>query len=33
MQQSNRKLMQDWLGKVIHGELCKRLEFDNANKR
>ena len=24
--------MHDWVGNVIHWELCKKLKFDNANK-
>ena len=25
------KITHDWVGKVVHRELCKRLKFDNAN--
>ena len=28
----NNKSMHDWVGKVIHEELCKRFKFDHAYK-
>ena len=31
MQQTGTK-RHDWLGKVIHWELCKRFKFDHADK-
>ena len=30
--QKDYKTKHDWLGKVIHWELCKRLKFDHTNK-
>ena len=30
--QKNSKARHDWLGKVIHWEMCKKLKFDHANK-
>ena len=30
--QKGYKIMHDWIGKVIHWELCKRLKFNHANK-
>ena len=30
--QKKYKSRHDWVGKVIYGELCKRLEFDHANR-
>ena len=30
--QKEYKIRQDWEGKVIHWELCKKLKFDHANK-
>ena len=29
--QKEYKTRQDWMGKVIHWELCKKLKFDNTN--
>ena len=30
--QKEYKATHDWVGKVIHGELCKKVRFDNTNK-
>ena len=30
--QKEYKTRHDWEGKVIHGELCKKLKFDHMNK-
>ena len=30
--QKEYKTRKDWIGKVIHGELCKKLKFDYTNK-
>ena len=30
--QKDFKSRHDWVGKVIHGELCKKLRFDHTNK-
>ena len=30
--QREHKTRHDWMGKVIHREMCKKLKFDNANK-
>ena len=30
--QKEYKPQHDWVGKMIHWELCKRLNFDNATK-
>ena len=32
MQQTNKKEVHDWVGKVINRELCKRLKFDQTTK-
>ena len=32
MTQKEYRSRPDWLGKVIHSELCKRLRFDHTNK-
>ena len=32
MAQKEYKIRQDWVGKVIHWELCKRLKFDHSTK-
>ena len=29
---NHRKREYDWVGKVIHWELCKKLKFDHSNK-
>ena len=31
--QKEYKTRYDWVGKVIHRELCKKLKFDHTNKR
>ena len=30
--QNENKTKHDWVGKLIHWELCKKLKFDYANK-
>ena len=30
--QKEYKIRHDWMGKVIHGEWCKKLKFDHGNK-
>ena len=30
--QKDYKTRHDWVGKVIHWELCKKLKFDHTNK-
>ena len=30
--QKEHKTRRDWVGKVIHWELCKKLKFDHMNK-
>ena len=30
--QKEYKARHDWVGKVIHWEMCKKYEFDHANK-
>ena len=30
--QKEYKTRYDWMGKVIHWELCKKLKFDHSNK-
>ena len=30
--QKEYKTWHDWVGKVIHGKLCKKFEFDLTNK-
>ena len=30
--QKEYKTRQDWVGRVIHWELCKKLKFDHTNK-
>ena len=30
--QREYKTKHDWMGKVIHWELCKNVEFDHTNK-
>ena len=30
--QKEYKARHDWVGKVIHGEMCRKLKFDHANK-
>ena len=32
MAQKEYKARHDWVGKVIHGEMCKKFKFDHANK-
>ena len=32
MTQKEYKAGQDWVGKIIYWELCKRLKFDHTNK-
>ena len=32
MQQINTEGVKDWVGKVIHWEMCKKLKFDHINK-
>ena len=32
MSQKEYKARHDWVGNVIHWELCKKLKFDHANK-
>ena len=32
LEQREYECMSDWLGKLVHWELCKRLKFDNAIK-
>ena len=32
MAQKEYKAWQDWVGKVIHWEMCKKFKFDDANK-
>ena len=32
LEQKEYKSRYDWLGKVIHWELCKRLKFDHIDK-
>ena len=29
---NNNKARHDWVGKVIHWEMCKKFKFDHANK-
>ena len=31
--QREYKARHDWIGKVIHREMCKKFKFDNTNKR
>ena len=31
--QKEYNIRHDWVGMVIHWELCKKLKFDHANKR
>ena len=33
LEQKEYKATQDWVGKVIHWEMCKKFIFDHANKR
>ena len=30
--QREYKARHDWVGKVIHGEMCKKFKFDHTNK-
>ena len=32
MAQKEYKARHDWVGKVIHWEMCKKFKFDHANK-
>ena len=32
MQQIGTERVHDWVGKVIHWEMCKKFKFDHANK-
>ena len=32
MAQKEYKARHDWMGKVIHWEMCKKFKFDHANK-
>ena len=33
IEQKEYKTRHNWVGKVIHWELCKMLKFDHENKR
>ena len=30
--QKEYKVRHDWVGKLVHGEMCKKFKFDHANK-